>query len=66
MIKSLTLSTYRLGAYKMHKVTETLDSLDSSIETGIVGIGRNEEEALENYEQNKISGTNSYEHLATA
>jgi hypothetical protein len=66
MIISLTLSTYPLGAYKMHKVTETLDSINSSTETGVVGIGRTEDEAMENYEQNKMSGANCFEHLAVA
>lgn len=65
-IISITLSTYNLGAYTMHKATETLDSINSSAETGIVGIGRTEEEAMENYEQNKKSGANCFERLAIA
>lgn len=65
-ITSITLSTYKLGTYTMHKATETLDSINSSTETGIVGIGRTEEEAIENYEQNKMQGRNCFEHLAIA
>jgi hypothetical protein len=65
-ITSLTLSTYKLGAYTMHKATETIETINSSTETGIVGIGRTESEAIENYEQNKASGSNCYEHLAFA
>jgi hypothetical protein len=65
-IAFITLSTYELGAYTMHKATETIETINSSAETGIVGIGRTESEAIENYEQNKASGSNCYEHLALA
>jgi len=65
-IISITLSTYKVGTYTMHKATETLDSIDSSIETGVIGIGRTESEALENYELNKAKGFNCHEHLAFA
>lgn len=65
-IISLTLSTYVLGTYTMHKATETLESFNLSTETGVVGIGRTEEEAVENYDQNKMSGANCFEHLAIA
>jgi phosphoribosylcarboxyaminoimidazole (NCAIR) mutase len=50
----------------MHKATETLESFNLSTETGVVGIGRTEEEAVENYDQNKMSGANCFEHLAIA
>lgn len=65
-ITSLTLSTYKLGTYTMHRAVETIETINSSIETGIVGIGRNEYEAIENYEKNKANGLNSYDHLAFA
>jgi hypothetical protein len=50
----------------MHKAVETIETINSSTETGIVGIGRTESEAIENYEQNKASGSNCHEHLAFA
>ena len=62
-IISLTSSTYKVNTYTMHKLTETLDSFNSSVETGIVGIGRTEDEAFENYQQNKALGKNEFEHL---
>jgi hypothetical protein len=65
-ITSLTLSTYKLGAYTMHKAVETIETINSSVETGIVGIGRTEYEAIENYEQNKANGSNCFDHLAFA
>lgn len=65
-IISLTLSTYKLGTYTMHKAVETIETINSSTETGIVGIGRTEYEAIENYEQNKASESNCFEHLAIA
>jgi hypothetical protein len=65
-IISITLSTYKLGAYTMHKATETIEAINTSIETGIYGIGRTEDEAIENYRQNKSNGSNCFEHLAFA
>lgn len=65
-ITSITLSTYKLGAYTMHKAVETIENINSSVETGIVGIGRTEYEAIENYEQNKANGSNCFDHLAFA
>jgi len=65
-IISITLSTYKLGAYTMHKATETIEAINSSIETGISGVGRTEDEAIENYLQNKSTGSNCFEHLAFA
>jgi hypothetical protein len=65
-IISITLSTYKVGTYTMHKATETLETVDSSTETGIVGIGRTESEAFENYEYNKAQGFNCHENLAFA
>jgi len=65
-IISLTLSTYKLGAYTMHKAVETIETINSSVETGIIGIGRIESEAIENYEQNKSNGFNCFNHLASA
>jgi hypothetical protein len=65
-IISITLSTYKLGVYTMHKAVETIETINSSVETGIIGIGRTESEAVENYEQNKAIGSNCHEHLAFA
>jgi hypothetical protein len=65
-IISITLSTYKIGTYTMHKAVETIETINSSVETGIIGIGRTESEAVENYEQNKASGSNCHEHLAFA
>jgi hypothetical protein len=50
----------------MHKAVETIETINSSVETGIIGIGRTESEAVENYEQNKASASNCFEHLVIA
>jgi hypothetical protein len=50
----------------MHKAVETIETINLSVETGIIGIGRTESEAVENYEQNKAIGSNCFEHLALA
>ena len=50
----------------MHRAVETIETINSSTETGVVGIGRTEYEAIENYEKNKANGLNSYDHLAFA
>jgi hypothetical protein len=65
-ITSITLSTYKLGTYTMHRAVETIETINSSTETGIIGIGRTESEAVENYEQNKASASNCFEHLVIA